>query len=159
MLENTELNLIKYSDLSAKQKEIYNYHKLASILADYGFCCMKLDDDWNGADFLAIHKNITLKVQLKARLTIAKKYIGKDLYIAFPIKDNNMTEWCLIYHDKLLSIIKENSPSKLECESWNKEDGIRHTTTITPNLKQQLQKYIIGNIEYKQNLNPLIIEK
>ncbi|MDO4431645.1 MAG: hypothetical protein Q4B95_10250 [Lonepinella koalarum] len=159
MLENTELNLIKYSDLSAKQKEIYNYHKLSSILADYGFCCMKLDNDWNGADFLAIHKDITLKVQLKARLTIAKKYIGKDLYIAFPIKDNNITKWCLIYHDKLLSIIKENSPSKLECESWNKEDGVRHTTTIASNLKQLLQKYIIGNIEYKQNLNPLIIEK
>ena len=29
--------------------------KSAAVLADYGFNRIKLDDDWNGADFLAYH--------------------------------------------------------------------------------------------------------
>jgi len=48
-----KLEKIEYSSLNAKQKEIYNFQKVASLLADYGFNCIKLADDWQGADFLA----------------------------------------------------------------------------------------------------------
>ena len=59
--------------------------------------CIKLADDWQGADFLAYHKDGsgTLKVQLKARLALSKKYVGKSLYMAFPMYQ----EWYLIEHD------------------------------------------------------------
>ena len=59
---------VEYNELSAKQKEIFNFQKVAAILADYGFNCIKPADDWQGADFLAYHKDEdeTLKVQLKA---------------------------------------------------------------------------------------------
>jgi hypothetical protein len=55
---------VHYGDLNARQKELFNYHKIAATLADYGFNCMKLADDWQGADFLAYHVNgtRTLKV-------------------------------------------------------------------------------------------------
>ena len=58
----------------------------ATSTSDYRFNCIKLNDDWQGADFLAYHKDgsTTLKVQLKARAVINKKYRGKDLYLAFP---------------------------------------------------------------------------
>ncbi len=77
---------IQYKGLKPKQQEIYNFQKLSGILADYGFNCIKLADDWNGADFLAYHCNgqDSIKVQLKGRISIFKKYIGKDIYIAFP---------------------------------------------------------------------------
>ena len=67
-----ELKRIKYEDLNAKQKQIYNFQKVAGLLADYGYNCIKLDDDWQGADFLAYHNDgdQTLKVQLKARCTV-----------------------------------------------------------------------------------------
>ena len=67
------LKHIAFSELAAKQREIYNFQKVASLLADYGFNCIKLDDDWQGADFLAYPKDgsTTLKVQLKGRVTIA----------------------------------------------------------------------------------------
>ena len=39
--------------LNGKQKEIYNFQKSAALLADYGFNCIKLTDDWQGADCLA----------------------------------------------------------------------------------------------------------
>lgn len=48
---------IKYNGLSGKQQEIYNFQKIAGVLADYRFNCIKLADDWRGADFLAYHKD------------------------------------------------------------------------------------------------------
>jgi hypothetical protein len=62
-----ELNKIKYIDLNARQKENYNYHKIASALAEYGYDCMRLNNDWQGADFIAVHNDgeQMLKIQLK----------------------------------------------------------------------------------------------
>ena len=73
------LQRIAPNKLNGKQKEIYNFQKSASLLADYGFNCIKLSDDWQGADFLAHHFDgkTTLRVQLKARLTIDRKYLGR----------------------------------------------------------------------------------
>ena len=69
-----KLRKIKYTDLNSKQKEVFNFQKVAGKLSDYGYNCIKLADDWQGADFLAYHKDGsgTLKVQLKARLALAK---------------------------------------------------------------------------------------
>ena len=78
-----ELKKIKYKELNAKQKENYNFHKVASVLADYGYDCMRLNNDWEGADFIAVKGDDMLKVQLKGRLTLDKKYIDKDIYIVF----------------------------------------------------------------------------
>lgn len=106
---------IRYRELTAKQQEVYNFQKVASLLADYGFNCIKLDDDWQGADFLAYHKDgsTTLKVQLKGRATICKKYQGKDLYLAFPAAGH----WYLVKHDKLVKIAEETT-RWLRSRSW-----------------------------------------
>ena len=50
-----KLTQIKYNDLNSRQRERYNFQKIAGLLADYGFSSIKLDDDWQGADFLAQH--------------------------------------------------------------------------------------------------------
>ena len=70
-----KLRKIKYTDLNSKQKEVFNFQKVAGKLSNYGYNCIKLADDWQGADFLAYHKDGsgTLKVQLKARLALSKK--------------------------------------------------------------------------------------
>lgn len=111
------LKHITYNELTAKQREIYNFQKVASLLADYGFNCIKLDDDWQGADFLAYHKDgsTTLKVQLKARATICKKYQGKNLYLAFPVRVAGC--WYLLQHDELVEIAKETT-QWLRSRSW-----------------------------------------
>ena len=109
------LKRITYDELNSKQREIFNFQKLAARLADYGFNCIKLDDDWQGADFLAYHKDgsTTLKVQLKARAVISKKYRGKDLYLAFPADGL----WYLLPHDELVAIAAETT-SWLQSPSW-----------------------------------------
>ena len=132
---------IRYSELNSRQKENYNFQKVAAVLADYGFNCIKLSDDWLGADFLAYHKdgNSTLKVQLKSRLGIAKKYLGKDLYIAFPANHS----WCLIEHDVLVKLVGELT-NWLNTPSWTKEGAY---TSMSPSaaLLARLREYTLGD--------------
>ena len=78
-----EMKKINYRDLNSKEKENYNYHKTASALTDYGYDSMWLNNDWKGVDFISVKDDEMLKVQLKGRFTIDKKYIGKDIHIAF----------------------------------------------------------------------------
>ena len=72
---------IEYSKLNARQKENYNYHKVASALADYGYDCMRLNNDWEGADFIAVRGDKMLKVQLKEGLQF-RKNIKRKIFIS-----------------------------------------------------------------------------
>ena len=100
-----DLKKINYDKLNARQKENYNYHKVASALADYGYDCMRLNNDWEGADFIAVKGDDMIKVQLKGRLTVDKKYLNKDLYIAFIEVDKVK----LYKHDDIVSLLPESS--------------------------------------------------
>ena len=93
---------IEYEQLKAKQKEIFNFQKVSSIFADYGYTTIKLADDWLGADFLALafHGEKAIKVQLKGRMTFSKKYVGKQIFICF--HDSESRSWYLYNHDSLL---------------------------------------------------------
>lgn len=130
---------IDYRKLNSKQKEIFNFQKVAGILADYGYNCIKLADDWQGADFLAYHKdgNETLLVQLKSRLTIDKKYEGKELYITFPIGK----KWCLILHDELLKKASTYT-NWLNTDSWI-EKGSYSSANPNKTYLESLKKNII----------------
>ena len=140
-----QIDKIKYNDLSAKKKEIFNFQKLASILADYGFNCIKLSDDWEGADFLAYQESVTLKVQLKSSISIYKKYLNKDLYIAFRLDDRDIeSNWCLIKHDELVSIMKNNSKWLDEDKkSWT-ENGYYRAGKVNRKILPYIEKYIIN---------------
>ena len=109
-----QLNKILYKDLNARQKENYNFHKVAAALADYGYNSMRLNDDWQGADFIAVKGDEMIKVQLKGRFTIEKKYLGKDIYVAF--REDDMIK--LYEHDKAVEILPENI---VNSQSWMKQ--------------------------------------
>lgn len=81
---------IAYAALNSRQKENYNFQKVAARLADYGFNSIRLTDDWQGADFIAVHVDgeTFLKVQLKGRLVMDRKYVGKGIHIAFLYGDD-----------------------------------------------------------------------
>lgn len=113
-----KLTRIDIDTLSAKQRETYNFHKTAGLLADYGFDCIRVSDDWQGADFLAYHKDehYILKVQLKSRMTIDRKYVGKDLHMCFRIGE----VWYLVHHDDLMRMVEKVLPRVFETESWSR---------------------------------------
>ena len=112
---------------------------MAALLADYGFNCIKLEDDWQGADFLAFHKDgaTTLRVQLKARVTISKKYQSKDLHLAFPADGG----WYLVPHDKLIAIAEETTPW-LRSSSWIK-DGQYSAAQPSRQMLDQLSEHAL----------------
>jgi len=101
--QNQTMEKINYNDLNSKQKENYNYHKVAAALAEYGYDSMRLNNDWQGADFIAVKDDEMLKVQLKGRFTIDKKYVGKDIHIAF-IEDDVVK---MYKHDEAVDIVPE----------------------------------------------------
>ena len=93
----------------SKEIETYNFHKAAAVLAEYGFDCIRLSNDWKGADFLAHHNSTgkTLQVQLKTCLVIDKRY-ADDLYMCFPLDGTDST-WYLVEHGKLVDIVMQNA--------------------------------------------------
>lgn len=131
---------IKYAELNAKQKEIYNFQKVAALLAEFGFNCIKLADDWQGADFLAYHHHgdRTLKVQLKAGLEIHKKYQSKALYMAFRAKET----WYLIEHDALVELCGQHT-TFLNTKEW-KEKHWYYTATLNAKLREALAPFVLG---------------
>jgi len=133
---------VLYDTLTARQKELFNFQKIAATLADYGFNCIKLADDWQGADFLAYHINgtTTLKVQLKSRLTIDQKYCDKDIWMAFPHKGF----WYLIKHDRLVERVREHT-DWLDSFSWKEKHGYS-STSINPDLLESLIENKLGPV-------------
>jgi hypothetical protein len=127
-----QLKKIDYNNLNLKAKEMYNFQKVSAILADYGFTTMWLNNDWEGADFIAVHVDgiTTLKVQLKARLYFDAKYMDKNIYICF--REDN--EVYLYPHDELLEhipIYKQAVENK----------GFRHLNKIPTKYKKLLETY------------------
>ncbi len=128
---------IKYAQLNARQKETYNFQKVSAILADYGYATIKLNDDWNGADFIAQHINGKdyLKIQLKSRLTFDKKYIDREIFICFPY----LGQWYLFDHDSTLAnFLAEFSEGMLTSKSWT-EKGHYSWGTLSVKIMELLE--------------------
>ena len=125
--------------LNGRQKEIYNFQKSAALLADYGFDCMRLTDDWHGADFLAHHFDgkTTLKVQLKGRLTIDRKYSSQEVWMNFPSGGT----WYLAPHDDLVYLVGQTT-NWLNTASW-RERGHYSSANPSPALLEKLQSFAL----------------
>ena len=141
---------IRYSCLNPRQKENYNFQKASAILADYGFNCMRLSDDWKGADFLAVHIDgeTTLRVQLKSRVSINEKYLCKDLWMMFPAGD----KWFLIPHDELVKLLGKTDPG------WDKYSRKGRS----PKMQCMLERHAVGSTSdiatTNVSLDPIIIQ-
>lgn len=134
------LQKISYQQLNSRQQENYNFQKIAACLADYGFNCLRLTDDWHGADFLACHIDgeTFLKVQLKGRLTIDKKYAGKNIYVAF----NDGQIWYLCPHDELTEQLLAAGLVK-GSRSWE-DEGHYSWPSLSQTVVSMLQSYALG---------------
>ena len=116
-IEPLALHRIDYGKLNSRQKETYNFHKVAARLSEYGYNSILLSDDWLGADFIAYHNDGErfYRIQLKGRMTIDRKYIGRDLYIAF-IHDDQV----FVYpHDEMAERIDAAGRIN-DSDSWSK---------------------------------------
>jgi hypothetical protein len=133
---------VRYSDLNSRQKEIFNFQKVAGLLAEYGYAALRLTDDWNGADFLAVHIDgrTVLRIQLKSRLTFEKKYVGRDLWVCF--RHRGMVY--LYPHDKFLTKALELTNIR-NTKSWKKQKGGYTFPSPPKSLTDALQRYCLGH--------------
>jgi hypothetical protein len=132
-----KLAKIRYQDLNPKAQETFNFHKMASILADYGYNCIWLSDDWNGADFIGVHIDgvSDIKVQLKGRISFAKKYRGRNLYIGC----FDAGELYLYPHDVVLDQVE----AVISDKAWI-EKGTYFQTKMSKRFKDVLEPYRIA---------------
>ena len=84
-------------------REVINRNIVVSLALEQGFNAFLPVYD-GGVDFVLYRESdgVIRKVQLKSRWMIDKKYIGRDIWMAFPI--NNV--WHLMPHDKMLELAK-----------------------------------------------------
>jgi len=130
---------IKYNELNARQKKNYNFQKIAGLLADYGYNCLRLNDDWQGADFLAVHVDgeTSLKVQVKGRFLLDTKYTGRNIRIAFLAGSN-----CYVYpHDEVLGQVLDRGKIN-ETSSW-RNNGLYSWPSLPKWAQEILEIYKI----------------
>lgn len=132
---------VRYSDINSRQKEIYNFQKVSGLLAEFGYATYRLTDDWNGADFLAVHfdGSTFLRVQLKGRVTFEKKYRGKDLWVCF----RHSGKVFLYPHDALLLVALKVTNIK-NTASWSKDNGGYSFPAPPKSLHDELVRYCLG---------------
>jgi hypothetical protein len=126
-----------YANLNSRQQESFNYAKLAAALADYGYTCVRMHDDYLSGDLLALRDGETLNVQLKSRLTIDQKYECRDLWLAFP----DQGTWYMIEHDELVDIMAKHTTA-LDSASWQ-EHGHYNRAPLSKQLKELLGDYAL----------------
>lgn len=112
---------IKDDDLKkTRRKENFNFAKLCGVMADYGFNLLRLSDDWEGADAIAVHLDGKkyLRIQLKGEgLTFNTRYLRKNIWIACPSEDRG---WYVYPHDRLLSHVEKKRPIR-NTNFWRKK--------------------------------------
>ena len=143
-----ELIKIEYEKLNARQKETYNFQDVSALLARYGFSTIKLNDDWQGADFIAQHIDgeTFLKVQLKGRLTFDKKYEGKSIHICFPYPNNpdkQTRNWYLFDHDELLATFLTKYKNTMSISSSWIVEGTYSWGTLSEDILEILSSHKI----------------
>lgn len=142
-MDRINFKRVNYSELNARQQESFNFQKVSAVLADFGYSTMKLSDDWEGADFIAIHyeDKSFLKIQLKGRLTFDKKYEKKDLFICF--EDKTTSTWYLYPHDEVYEKFSQSRNFK-NTTSWIK-NGIYSFSRLSRNDIAELENYSLKN--------------
>ena len=137
--DGIKLTKIEYLILNSKAQETYNFHKMAAILADYGYNCLWLNDDWNGADCIAVHIDgiSDFKIQLKGGISFARKYWAKNIYIAF----FEQGDLYIYPHDYILVQVENNIADR----TWL-EKGTYFQTKITKKFREILEPYKVPKV-------------
>lgn len=95
-------------------REVINRNIVVSLALEQGFNAFLPVYD-GGVDFILYREsdNTIRKVQLKGRWMIDRKYVGRDIWMAFPIG----TDWYLMPHDEMLKLAAMNGKTT-KSDSW-----------------------------------------
>ena len=114
---------VAYEELSGKEQESFNSAILKSVMAKGGYLeAFTVNGDKWGADLLFYRSSDgnVMKVQLKGRPFLSKKYCNKDIYIAFPDKDR--CRWFVYSHDDVMNAVLSTG-RLVGTKSWDVQGG------------------------------------
>lgn len=99
-------------------KEIINRNSVTSIAYEKGYSVFLPEID-SGIDFILYRESDgDLKlVQQKSRWTINKKYLGRSIWIVFPVDER----WYMVLHDEIVEKSKKQGYTKTN--SWEGKGG------------------------------------
>jgi hypothetical protein len=97
-------------------REVINRNTVVSLALDQGFNAFLPVYD-GGVDFILYRESdgLVRKVQLKGRWTIDRKYLARDIWVAFPI----VGDWYVMPHDVMVALAEAEGVTKTA--SW--KDG------------------------------------
>jgi len=106
-------------------REVINRNTFVSLALADGFNAFLPVYD-GGIDFILYRESDgeIRKVQLKGRWTIDRKYLGRDIWIAFPIAK----DWYLIRHDDMVALAEQQGFTS--SKSW-KDQGIYNLSKVS----------------------------
>lgn len=115
--------------------EIIQRNELTTLLLRQGYnVFLPVYDE--GIDLIA-HRKVDddfKLVQQKSRWTIARKYVGQNIWIAF----RDRGEWFLAPHDELVRF--GEAAGYTATQSWI-EKGLYHRVAMTRDLRERCKKY------------------
>lgn len=121
--------------VSGQIREVQNRNALVSRALDVGYIAFLPVCDL-GVD-LILHREAdgdTRLVQLKSRWSIARKYLGRNIWIAFPIED----AWFLAPHDDMVEVAKARGYT--DTKSWT-EAGIYYVPGAPKWVREWAEAY------------------
>lgn len=94
-------------------REVINRNTVVSLALDQGFNAFLPVYD-GGVDFILYRESdgLVLKIQLKGRWMIDRKYFGRDIWMAFPIAG----DWYVMPHDTMVALAEAEGVTKTA--SW-----------------------------------------
>ncbi|MBW9115834.1 hypothetical protein JNB88_19555 [Rhizobium cauense] len=117
-------------------QELKIRYKFAPVFLDGGFIPFVPEFD-TGVDLIIYREEIDLliKIQFKSRWTIDRKYMKRNIGIAFPVGEGLY----LVPHDEFVEHI-ENNTTYLTSRSWM-DDGIYHGKRHSAKLLEYLKPF------------------
>ena len=106
------------SRYQSQVREVINRNIIVSLAFEQGFNVFIPVYD-GGVDFILYREcdGVVRKVQLKSRWTIDRKYLSRDIWIAFP----SGVDWYLMPHDEMVALAAADGTTKTS--SWT-EGGL-----------------------------------
>lgn len=106
-----------------------NYEESRELLTESGFCLIESDEEM--VDFLA---SKPIRVQLRTRLGVYARNVGKDLHMCFPVREVGCpTRWFMVPHDTLMKVVDENT-------DWRKYNCLEETQSWKVHGEYNIEK-------------------
>jgi hypothetical protein len=125
--------------------EMANRHQVISLALKHGFnAFLPLVDQ--GIDFI-LHREAderTLKVQLKSRWTINRKYLHRGIHIAFPMHKASRAQWYLAEHDGMVELALATMVGK--SASWLEKGKYSSAAGPPLALRSELARWAIEEV-------------